>query len=217
VVVPLADGWEAEFDLARQSGTAVVSQVRVYHRSPNQQWITSRVPDPATLPAGGLPARILRDVRFGEAYRAMREIGDATDARTPEASGPAGLLATLGFEHIGNRNRKRGRPPHDDGFYARVSRQYVEALRTGSRRPVVDVAQELKLSPSRVRSLLTTARKHGLLTPAVRGRAGGAITEKARALLNKGETVTDSHLSQPKRATRINITRNSKRRTGRRV
>lgn len=60
-------------------------------------------------------------------------------------------------------------------------------MRTGSTRPVADLAAGMALSRERVRDLLHEARRRGFLTSAPRGRPGGSVTEKARALLAEPE------------------------------
>jgi hypothetical protein len=52
--------------------------------------------------------------------------------------------------------------------------------------PVVRVADEMGFSREYVRDVIHKAHVRGLLTEAPRGQAGGALTDKARAVLEGG-------------------------------
>jgi hypothetical protein len=84
--------------------------------------------------------------------------------------------------------RRPGRGGRDDYSYAATAARYV-AFSKASKTPVKDLAAEVHLSPSQVRSLLHEARKRELLTKGAshgRGHAYGELTEKAIAILEKG-------------------------------
>ena len=85
--------------------------------------------------------------------------------------------------------RKPGRRGQPDTYYARVASRYEwYCYESDSPTPTKDFASELHLSGSQVRGLLGEARRRRLLTdPPIKGKAGGHLTEKARALLNTTE------------------------------
>ncbi len=66
---------------------------------------------------------------------------------------------------------------------ARLSAEYLEVVASGSRRPVVDVADRRGWDIERTRRELGRARARGLLVGAGRGRAGGALSAEAERLL----------------------------------
>ncbi len=88
-------------------------------------------------------------------------------------------------------SRRPGSSGRDDRFYALVAAAYVAAIERGSRKPVVAAADTLSKAwegtyePTYVRDLLHVARGRELLTRPPKGRAGGQLTEKARALLRR--------------------------------
>lgn len=66
---------------------------------------------------------------------------------------------------------------------AEIARRYVEALASGSHRPRVDVARALGLTVDQIRDALHEARRREYLTDADHGKAGGQLTELAKAIL----------------------------------
>ena len=80
------------------------------------------------------------------------------------------------------RRKRPGRAGRLDLEYARTAGAYVKHMRR-STTPLADLAGEMCLSASQVRSILYEARRRGLLTAAPKGRAGGELTEKALRLL----------------------------------
>jgi hypothetical protein len=76
---------------------------------------------------------------------------------------------------------------HDDRYYSAWAGWYVTTTAGGSTRPVVELAERFGIDRDQVRDVLNTARSRGLLTRGVRGRAGGELTDKARAALGRGE------------------------------
>ena len=55
------------------------------------------------------------------------------------------------------------------------------------KRPIADLAARWHVSPESVRSYVHTARQKDLLTPAINGKAGGELTDKAKAILEGGD------------------------------
>lgn len=77
-----------------------------------------------------------------------------------------------------------GSAGRDDEAYAYVAALYVSAFTNGSRAPVMDVAAQIGRSRRQVVGYLEQARDRALLTSPGRGRSGGALTDKARRILN---------------------------------
>ncbi len=158
----------------------------------------------APIPPGGLPSSLLRKVRLGPIYQflATEVSTDAWAARAADfarrgfetpAEGEARTkrwaahLLDLGFEDFIYRPGRHGR---EDVWFARLAAAYVRLIEKGSRAPVRDLTAWLrestgeKLSEESVRQLIHEARKgRGMLTDAPSGRAGGALTPKAREQL----------------------------------
>jgi hypothetical protein len=154
--------WIAAYAITVDEGQPVVAELRV---TPT-----------ARVPAGGLTARMLRELKPGAAVaEAYAEMGLDAD-RPPRRFAKARKQPT--------RPGRRGR---DDSFYANIAWEYVRALTARSRHPVADTAEvlrknDLHYSDAYVRDAIAEARRRGLLTPARRGRAGGRLTEKGRKL-----------------------------------
>ena len=110
-------------------------------------------------------ARLLRDLSLGAI---------AADLRQRVAANQPRFAPTI--------ERRPGRRQPDE-FYAEVAAAYVAALDGGSRSPVRDLASVRGYSTSMVNNWIYEARQRGLLTEAPPGRAGGELTEQARALL----------------------------------
>ena len=115
-------------------------------------------------------------MHLGEALEiAYRQLGKQLDR---EQGSPRPLPTRFSKEAVSapRRPASKGR---DDRFYAAVASLYVEALETGSRKPVVDAAKMLSATkrgtyePAYVRDLLHVARQRDLLTRPPKGRAGG--------------------------------------------
>lgn len=124
-------------------------------------------------PPGGLSYRLLRRLRIGALEAAARR-------QMMEAPKVVAALPKTWAVDAARRPGSRGR---DDVHYAEVAAAYVAAFKAGSDRPVVDVAESLYVAPKTVSNKLFRARERGLLTSPPRGRAGGELTDKAKALL----------------------------------
>lgn len=117
-----------------------------------------------------LTTRILRGITSGDLERwARRQIVTST-AQAKRAVQPGGDRK--------HRDRRGG----GDRRLAEIAARYVELLdQTDKPNPVL--VDEFDLSANTVSSYLYRARERGLLTSPGRGRAGGALTPRARALL----------------------------------
>ena len=73
-----------------------------------------------------------------------------------------------------------------------MAAQYAEGGAAGSRRRNAEIAQALGRSATQIRDDVYAARREGLLSEGPgRGRAGGSLTEKGRAILDELRTQTD--------------------------
>jgi hypothetical protein len=184
--VAIETGWMARYHFALQNGRLVVAALNIQAK------------DPDKIPTGGLTARLLRQVRAGDHVRHTRKLFQLlpgwTRGWTPMEQV---LAATLGADPPEPATPRRssqaasprrvGRRPISDDTLLRVAVPYADAVAKGSRSPVADVATRLKETRERVTHLVHLARlpRHGLLTPGVQGRAGGDLTDRARALVKK--------------------------------
>ena len=194
----LGDHWRACYRLAVQGGAVVVGEVRVFPRETGAserlllssgQWSAEMFGSSATVPPGGITARLLRQVRVGEHHRVadkiVRQVAGDPHPLAQDAAARHGLTT------LGPTGARRGRPRKPDFFYAQVADRYEAALKRGSRRPAEDVADAMGVSGGQVRQWLYAARDRGLLTRAPRyervgqqGVKGGSLTPRARALLS---------------------------------
>lgn len=203
---PLGDAWVTYVRFEEQGGHPVVAELRVLPRvdtpglrfsedaAAQRQWldVTGSAPDGAA-PEGGLTTRALRGIHLGRALE-QAYVGLA-DAAGRDERRPDWLRLPMNYadEAIG-APRRPGRRGREDIFYAQVAAAYVDAVRQDRGRAVVVTAQTLSerwggtYEPTYVRDLLTVARRRELLTPPPKGRAGGDLTDKARALLQRGDS-----------------------------
>jgi hypothetical protein len=186
VEVALNPDWMVAHRLvATKHGEPVIAEIRLFPRErtkmrPPGRWSADVLGVDARVPAGGIPADILRHIRLGETRRFHEEFrGWLQKARRTKAAVPS-VAATKGGK------LKRGRrAKHSEEFLATLARDYVDALTTATRSPVADVARNRSLAASQVRDLLHRARHLALLTPTRSGRSGGQLTDRALGILNR--------------------------------
>jgi hypothetical protein len=124
------------------------------------------------VPAGGLPARLLRTIRPGDLLvEARRRLAESV-------STPAGDLAS--FVDQAPRSGRRRRM--SDIASAVLAWRYVQACAT-SKKPILKLAEELKMDRDQVRGAVNDLRRRDFLTPGEPGRAGASLTEKTKAIL----------------------------------
>lgn len=174
----LDDGWVAYLRFARQAQRMVLAEVRVL---PNTEadattW-TGALRD---VPEGGLPIRLLQQIRLREIVRDLDKYSQST---LPGHGLAEAVLAAL-----------RGWDPDDvEGSQelsaqdraALLAAEYVQRVGRGERDPNARIAARWGRTAGWVAQELYRARnRFGLLTPAPeRGRPGGQLTEKAVAIL----------------------------------
>lgn len=157
--------WEAIYEIRAADGRPVIASIQIKPRTDD--------PVPPELPA--TLAREL--VRPGEALKhAHAFLGDL---------GP--LRAWVGLESYHDLERHRGKR-RPDYFYAAIASAYLQALKSGSRKPVADAAAVLPqgYEAKFVSDALTRARRRGLLTRPDSKRAGGHMTSLGQGVLDAG-------------------------------
>ena len=134
-------------------------------------------------PDGGLVTDDLRLIRLHEAARKIKSkilSGEESDWGPSSPIGNPPMPPAEWAQTLATRPGRKGREERD---YAEVAARYVDAL--GSRTPIKELAEQLFLSDSQVRSVLNKARDRGLLTAAPKGKAGGKLTDKALKILKR--------------------------------
>lgn len=86
---------------------------------------------------------------------------------------------------------RTGRRGRDDLYYAQIAEQYVQIYDKTLSQPIKVLSEALCLSRSSVNHLIFTARQRGLLSPASPGKAGGYLTDKAKATLYGDTDITN--------------------------
>ncbi|HEX9710690.1 MAG TPA: hypothetical protein VGB42_12095, partial [Candidatus Thermoplasmatota archaeon] len=177
---PLAPGWTVAYRLVRQGSAVVVGEVRVFPHELGREsvpgcWSAEVLGAQATVPPGGLTARLLRRLRIGAHYRVAAEAFDrlAEDAVLGEDA-----RAAVGLAKLPQRPPGPSRPGRPRGLglrAARLARAYVELVARGSVRPVAELAPRVRLTPSQVRDALRDARERGYLTSPGQGKRGGSL------------------------------------------
>lgn len=152
-------------------------------------WSADLLGDRAPVPAGGLTSRKAREAPFSEALVKARDMLVVL-AANPEASRDQ-VLAAHGLEPSRIERAQRGgragrRQTNDDRRLAELAADYI-TLSLSDRAPVATLASRHYMTRGHAKRLLAEARKRGLLerAPELGTRAGGVLTEKARALLEQ--------------------------------
>jgi hypothetical protein len=180
------DGWVAAYRLIPQEGRPVVAEVRVFPDEnaprPQGRWSAERLGDRAPVPIGGVPARVLRQLRVRE-HLALYD--DIVQAHQDQQSFRVSLL-DHGFTQVVKEAGRRGR---SDLFYAEIASAYVSL--SADRAPIQRLRDRLEedeglyFAEATVRDFVNQARRRGLLTPSPPGRPGGELTTKAQELLSR--------------------------------
>jgi hypothetical protein len=118
--------------------------------------------------------RALGSMGLGAVYKALSNV-----LHTPIAQAHLGEQWTL-------KVPIPGRPGRDDLFYAQWARRYVKALEAAPRSPIahlVATSDNPGTTGDEIRARIRRARERELLTSTPKGRPGGELTDKAKALL----------------------------------
>jgi hypothetical protein len=191
--VPLGDEWLAAYRLAAGAdGRPVIAELRVFPAEEKRvpgRWSAERLGASAPIPAGGVTASLLRQVRPDSDVRERFSDIVAKHAKLPALTtdlDTAGLSAKSALA-----GPRRGPKGHSDLFYARVARDYVRLYDRGEANPTAKLVRMKKYqgyTPENLRDYVHRARTRGLLTkPPAPGKPGGALTEHAFAILTRGK------------------------------
>lgn len=192
--VELDDGWIAAYRLVAQGGQPVIGEIRVYpnEKAPRDagRWSADHLGTKAPVPFGGIPARILRQLRVREHLALLDEIVE----RQHERQSFRLNLIDHGLEQVAKEAGRRGRSDH---FYAEIASAYVAF--TGERDPIRQLCKKLAkekalhFAESTVRDFVNQARDRGLLSRSPKGRPGGELTPKALELLGRATSDREAH------------------------
>ncbi|MEU9102387.1 hypothetical protein [Streptomyces sp. NPDC048361] len=131
---------------------------------------------PARDVARGISTTVLRRLDLTDAVRAVQEHAPSIEEQAREI--------TQAIEESG---KGAGRLLADQGvsapYLVALSTVYVHMANTGATRPVDWLARLIERRPETVRDHLKKARRDGYLS-SLTGKAGGELTDKARAALD---------------------------------
>ena len=194
---PLLTGWSVAYRYVAAAGSLAVAQVVVYPEELEFPPNADSPLGPDVVPDGGLTARALRKLRVSDA-QALAQLALAEgNADSGWQSVFRDLLddAFAPLLDSGRSGSVRQRGEARLRTLATVAARYVQLAREMGAQVNVRLAAELGLTPSQVRDRIYEARNAGLLTSAPgQGRPGGALTEKAEALL---ERMVDGSAGEP--------------------
>ncbi len=182
--VELRGGWTAVYRLIPRDGRPIVAELRVL---PNEVHTTANG-EPFgghEIPGDGLTAAVLKDeVVMGRHIYELLPAWLRKNRHSHFFTRFHALLASLGFDFEKKPRRgRRGPKGWPDEDYAQLADDYVRACKSGSRSPVADMAKARGMKDTALRAAVSRARKRGLLTRQTGGRAGGQLTQRAKALL----------------------------------
>jgi hypothetical protein len=176
--IPSAPEWAVAYTITERDGIPIIDEVHVAPATKIFAPVPRRGMGPVPYEApGGITATLLRQVPMDRSViaRAMQSA--------------VGIRGNNLFSERALENGRRGRGiRHDDRFLAMVAAAYLELLPTSGDvySDLSDLLAEYDVHYGRegVRELVRKARERRLLTRAPKGRAGGALTASARALLD---------------------------------
>jgi hypothetical protein len=228
------DEWISAFRMAEQAGELVVAEVRFFPKEPEPEgeWIDdpktgrrfkaqfsigeenqrrdygSWSGNPANIPPGGVPARLLRTVRPGAAL----QLG---------VYGVRAIPPQPAFEKLAERRHRPKRTKRDPLLLARIAVLHEQLSLDRSRSPSMTAwklleAAGIHYTRETVRDLVRHARKSGFLS-AYTPRADSTATPKAHDLLAQHGLIAtpdaDSTAPTKKGATRARTTTPTQRRS----
>jgi hypothetical protein len=209
---PLRDNLTAALRiLPTPDGQLVIGEVRVFPDHPRREpgrWNPPLGPrgverwDPSwsyfhkhvPVPDGGIPARVVHEVRTLTGLVATRRImlafrrGWGKLGVDPFAEDR--MFGHQGFTDEAANEPKRtgpGRPPTSDEEVARIAKRYADLVAQGVRNPVQQIADEEPMAAGTVRDWIGAARARGILVPeqGTPGRAVGHLTTKGKELAKR--------------------------------
>jgi hypothetical protein len=136
-------------------------------------------------------------VAFALIVRGRRRRGDANLATWVSAESPTAAARAVSAAPAAAAADRPDRTTLGAMQLARLAADYLEVVGSGSRRPVVDLAERRSWDVERTRRALARARARGLLLSAGRGRVGGALSPRAQELLGASRPAIAEAHDQP--------------------
>ena len=209
VETPIDDDWTAAFRLFPDAaGRPVVGELRIFPSAGRPDgpkagtWAAEAKGIHARdrVPAGGLTSRKMRETPFEACHGQLTAIVATLEKKLGARMwGPGSPWSQAGLQPTTSPGRRRGRPGHSDEYLARVASVYVK--HASKREAMRCTGDELDKGTEQARELVKLARRRGLLTPGIRGRAGGQLTQHARQLLGlPGPASADTKTSKKERS-----------------
>jgi hypothetical protein len=183
--------WAVAYGFVGRGGTLALAEVRVFPLQASERRSRRRLlgtwnRNAKLVPDAGLPARVLRALRPGEALR----IALASVLPSDLAAGNAGNFSVRA-DRAGQRQTK---PRRDPKLLALVAVLYEQAMASSETvaSPGAYVWSRLQNTEHQyarrsVERLIREARHAGLLSKATKGRAGGRATQAAHELCGLAE------------------------------
>jgi hypothetical protein len=193
---PIGSEWVVAYRLNAQHGVPVVAEVRLFPHEPGRpqaqvgEWSAMILGSRATVPPGGVTARLLRAIRLGAHHRAagqtLRQLRRAL-MHSPADQLEAVLLADTLERHRLTPIPARGKRgvPQPLAFYVRVAASYAAAVAAGHPAPAKLAAEQHGLGRAQMRKAIYRARRLHLLRPERPhpGKSDGTLTPLGRRLL----------------------------------
>ena len=186
--------WTGAYRLVMTNSGPAVAEIRIFPTEEKREIPGRWSEEPEAVPAGGIPAQVVRELRLKDPIGLFEEfVGQWTAQLGAEAT--ERIFERFGFTTTDVVRRRPGRAGRTDEFYATWAAAYVDRLQVGSRHPVKDLVLRpaMRIEPfgsnsagpseAGVRAIIHEARKRKLLTVAPKGRAGGVLTRKALRLI----------------------------------
>lgn len=153
----------------------------------------------AGVPAGGVTSTVLRRLPLSRLAALARETAAShlADAELIQTSAQASIGSRFKVDPLPHvpalkafvdAPARTGRAGTDDSYYAVWAWRYANRVGSGSKRPLAELAEAHDIKREVLRDLIHQARSRELLTSSGRGRAGGALTTKAKELLEYVES-----------------------------
>ena len=202
--VKLDRQWQVFYRLVVQGGVPVIGEVRVLPRHGSDGGIWTDAEEKfglrAAAPAGGVRSTLLRRVGVPAVGRAARQFATilkdavrASEEQHGTHDGETIIVAPApvpsqpeGQQRSGSR---RGRKGKGDAFYARIAQTYVAECEKDKHRGLLEVVQKQHYplgTVDQARVAVYRAREMGFIGgDRVPGRAGGFLTDKAKAILER--------------------------------
>lgn len=203
---PVEGGWRVAVHLALRDEQVIVAELRLFpdpYRSGRMsltayQWAENRgqgtrdggwgtwsgqVEDLEAADAQGITKQLLRHLPLSEVVAEAQTQWEIAASALEQL----GLVEGGWADAIRGATSKPKRHKRPDSLYAHAAARYAALVRAGHRRPVQQMARESEFTVPAITEWIKESRARGFLTATTPGRAGGELTEKAIAVLKKGE------------------------------